>query len=74
MLGEPFTFDSGAATWDLALVFMDTCQLDYKPIKVFLPPQAMNETSDKGHLVAGTLMNRPVSVIGWGDTEGQCVR
>jgi len=103
IIGEPFEFHTGSASWDLALVFLDTCQLDYEPIKLLQDNiwdtlrQSMQEhhqldsSTDTGtggdgeasssennspsHAsVAESLLQKPVSVIGWGDTEGQCVK
>merc|ERR1711977_299915 len=61
--GDHFDYNTGSAAWDLALVFLDTCQDNYRPIKV------VNES-----FADESLIGDAVSVIGWGDTEGQCVR
>lgn len=61
--GDHFDYNTGSAAWDLALVFLDTCQDNYRPIKV------VNES-----FADESLIGDAVSVIGWGDTEGQCVK
>lgn len=92
VIGEPFDFSTGSASWDLALVFLDTCQVDYKPIKILRGNiwnslrQSLQEenqqqqqhveinTEEASSSIAESLIQKPVSVVGWGDTEGQCVK
>jgi len=100
IIGEPFDFSTGSASWDLALVFLDTCQVDYKPIKILQGNiwnslrQSLEEDQQQdldtntdgdgdgdkdsdsaaSSSIAESLIKKPVSVIGWGDTEGQCVK
>ena len=63
VVGEPFAFYSGSAQWDLALVFLDTCQgRTFQPVKIF-----------EGNGTAAAEGFGALSVIGWGDTERQCV-
>jgi len=62
VVGEPFDFSLGASMWDVALIFLDTCNHEVEPIKLL---QQSSESSDD-------LLSK-VNVLGWGNDEEFCV-
>ncbi|QDZ25217.1 hypothetical protein HOP50_16g77630 [Chloropicon primus] len=57
VVGEPFEYRRGSAFWDLALVFLETCQT-HNPVKIF---------------TGAVEAPKNVTVVGFGDTETHCV-
>lgn len=64
VVGEPFDFSLGASMWDVALLFLDTCNQDVEPIK-------MLQHSGSGDDLPAPLSK--VSILGWGNDEEFCV-
>ncbi|UPR00118.1 peptidase S1 domain-containing protein [Chloropicon primus] len=66
IVGEPFAFETGSSAWDIALLFLDTCQEDIEPVK-------MLEGEGGGDWIDQTKLPSRVSILGWGDSEDFCV-
>lgn len=66
IVGEPFAFETGSSSWDIALLFLDTCQEDIEPVKIL-------EGSNGGDWIDQTKLPSRVSILGWGDSESFCI-
>jgi hypothetical protein len=64
VVGEPFDFSLGASMWDVALIFLDTCNQDMEPIKM------LQHSGSSDDLPAPL---SKVSILGWGNDEEFCV-
>merc|ERR1719191_358999 len=70
VVGEPFAFETGKSSWDLALVFLDECNEDDEPIRM-VSTEAEAEAAEVGEALR--TRRGGVQILGWGDSEDFCV-
>jgi len=70
VVGEPFDFSLGSSKWDIALIFLETCNHDAEPIRMLQNPVEGGSTTTA--TIAEDLPSK-VSILGWGNDEGFCV-
>lgn len=68
VVAEPFSFEEGSPSWDVALVFLEDCNDEVEPIQML----STSSSAESGP----TWQQRPwgeVKILGWGDSEDFCV-
>ena len=71
VVGEPFEWAELSSKWDIALIFLDTCNEEVEPIKM-LQEGAQAQASGGSGSGSGSLPSE-LSILGWGDSESFCV-
>lgn len=68
VVGEPFDYSEGSASWDVALVFLEDCKDDIDPVKLLRAEKFSSESE-----LASLPLPSEVQIFGWGDSESFCV-
>ena len=68
VVGEPFDYSEGSASWDVALVFLEDCKDDVDPVKLLRADEYSSESE-----LASLPLPPEVQIFGWGDSESFCV-
>merc|ERR1712182_164623 len=71
VVGEPFEWAELSSKWDIALIFLDTCNEEVEPIRM-LQEGAQAQASGGSGSGSGSLPSE-LSILGWRDSESFCV-